>query len=515
MAFISNLPIAFAEVIRAQPERTALSYPATGEKVTYAELAASAEDIAEVLHARGLRQGDVAAFFHDKSPAAYAAMLACLRLGIIYTNLDADSPWERLRKILGSCEPRLIINAFEQLPHAEALSLAGHADVLHLRQLPLAQASAAALPDVRGISGASPAYIMFTSGSTGMPKGAVMSHANLLLFIAWGRDRFGITNEDVLTNANPIYFDNSVFDFYTAIFSGATLAPITNAQARDARLLVKLINTANCTVWFSVPSLLVYLLTTRALGAADFPSIRKIIFGGEGFPKPKLKQLFTLLGHRCDLENVYGPTECTCICSAHTITSADFEDMQNLATLGPLAQNFDHEILPLDESDPHFGELFLRGPQVGLGYYRDPERTVRAFVQNPRHQDYADIGYRTGDLVRRDERGWFHFKGRADFQIKHMGYRIELEEIEAALSTLPGVRECAVIYQRLGDGMGQILGYTAMPESVPSEALVQQVAAIVPPYMVPRRITVLDTLPKNANGKIDRVALLALASSPS
>lgn len=515
MAFISNLPIAFAEVIRSHAGRTALSYPASGEKVTYSELSKLAESIAQELHMRGLRQGDVVAFFHDKSPAAYAAMLACLRLGIIYTNLDADSPWERLRKILGSCQPRLIVNAFEDLPHGADLTAAGHTETLNLRELVPSKVAEQPLPDMKGISGATPAYIMFTSGSTGMPKGAVMSHANLLWFIAWGRDRFGITPEDVLTNANPIYFDNSVFDFYTAIFSGATLAPITNSQARDARLLVRLINTANCTVWFSVPSLLVYLLTTRALGATDFPSIRKIIFGGEGFPKPKLKQLHTLLGHRCDLENVYGPTECTCICSAHTITDGDFEDMQNLATLGPLAQNFDHEILPLDESDPDFGELFLRGPQVGLGYYRDPERTARAFVQNPRHQDYADVGYRTGDLVRRDERGWLHFKGRADFQIKHMGYRIELEEIEAALGTLSGVKECAVIYQRLGDGMGQILGYAAMPDQVASEELVRQVAAIVPPYMVPRRITVLDTLPKNANGKIDRVALLALASSPS
>ncbi|MDH4451814.1 MAG: AMP-binding protein [Verrucomicrobiota bacterium] len=511
MAFISNLPLAHHEIVRQHGQRSALKYPATGESVTHAELAEMAGRIAATLHSRGIRQGEVVAFFHDKSPAAYAAMLACLRLGVLYTNLDPDSPWERVRKILGSCQPRLIINAFESLPHEASLKEVAIAEVLHLRGL---ENVSAELPDIKGISGSTPAYIMFTSGSTGMPKGAVMSHANLLWFTSWGRDRFQITPDDVLTNANPIYFDNSVFDFYTAIFSGATLAPITSAQARDARLLVKLINEARCTVWFSVPSLLVYLLTTRALSPADFPTVRKIIFGGEGFPKPKLKQLFDLLGHRCDLENVYGPTECTCICSAHTISAADFEDMQNLATLGPLAQNFDHEILALDESDPDFGELFLRGPQVGLGYYRDTERTTMSFIQNPRHSDYADIGYRTGDLVRRDSRGWLHFKGRADFQIKHMGYRIELEEIEAALGTLPGVRECAVIYQRLSEGLGQILGYAAMGAALPSDELVKKVAAIVPPYMVPRRITAMDALPKNANGKIDRVALLTLASSP-
>jgi D-alanine--poly(phosphoribitol) ligase subunit 1 len=504
MAFISNLPLAHAEIVRQHGAQIALHYPATGEKVTHAELAELTERIACALHARGLQQGQVVALFHDKSPAAYASMLACLRLGITYTNLDPDSPWERLRKILGASQPRIIVNAFEALPHETALRAAGHWEILHLRSLPSVTVD---LPEITRISGGTPAYIMFTSGSTGIPKGAVMSHANLLWFIAWSRDRFRITPEDVLTNANPIYFDNSVFDFYTAIFAGATLAPITSAEAKDSRLLVRLINQAGCTVWFSVPSLLVYLLTTRALTSTDFPAVRKIIFGGEGFPKPKLKQLYDLFGHRCDLENVYGPTECTCICSAHTITAADFDDMQNLATLGPLSQNFDCEILPLDVTDPEFGELFLRGPQVGLGYYRDPARTAKSFIQNPRHDDYADIGYRTGDLVRRDARGWFHFKGRADFQIKHMGYRIELEEIEAALGMLPGVRECAVIYQRLGDGLGQILGYVAMCETHPSEELVRQVAAILPSYMIPRRITALETLPKNANGKIDRAAL--------
>ncbi len=512
MAFISNLPLAHREIVRLHGQRTALKYPATGESVTHAGLAEMADRIAATLHSLGIRQGAVVALFHDKSPAAYAAMLACLRLGVLYANLDPDSPWERLRKILCSCQPRLIINAFESLPHEISLKEAAIAEVLHLRDL---EHISAELPDIKSISGSTPAYIMFTSGSTGMPKGAVMSHANLLWFTAWGRNRFQITQDDVLTNANPIYFDNSVFDFYVSIFSGAALVPINSVQTRDARLLMSLLSQACCTIWFSVPSLLVYLLTTRSLMTSDFSTVRKIIFGGEGFPKSKLKQLFDLFGHRCDLENVYGPTECTCMCSVHTITSVDFEDMQSLATLGPLAQNFDHEILPIDTIDSDFGELFLRGPQVGLGYYRDTERTAKSFTQNPRHNDYYDIGYRTGDLVRRDEHGCLHFKGRIDFQIKHLGYRIELEEIEAALGTLPGMRECAVIYQRLGEGLGQIIGFAAMSPTRTSHELIGEIANLVPPYMVPRKISILETLPKNANGKIDRVALQSLASSRS
>lgn len=509
MAFISNLGIAFQEIIRLHGDRTSLFYPATGERITYQELGLQAERIAGSLVARNIRQGQVVAILHDKSSAGFAAMLACLRLGIIYTNVDPGSPWERLRKILEVCQPSLIINTFqEKLFDIEFYDI-GFNDVMYLHDIQTCTIPHE-LPDIHATSGGAPAYIMFTSGSTGVPKGAVMSHANLLWFTAWARERFAITSEDVFTNVNPIYFDNSVFDFYLAIFSGATLVPITSSQVRETRLLVHLINEAGCTIWFSVPSLLVYLLTTRSLVATDFSAIRKIIFGGEGFPKSKLRQLYELFSNRADLENVYGPTECTCICSAHTIDAADFDDLQNLAPLGPPAQNFDFDILTIDEADPDTGELFLRGPQVGLGYYNDPGRTAKAFVQNPFHSLYADIGYRTGDIVHKDACGWLHFKGRADLQIKHMGYRIEIEEIEAAFNAIPGVKECAVIYKIISGGLGQILCFVAMDSHEPSEILASKVALIIPPYMMPHHITLLGSLPKNANGKIDRLSLYQL-----
>lgn len=498
--------LAFAQVLAQHADRTALIYPAEGRRVSYRELGSLADQAAQDLSARGLHAGQVLALLNDKSPAAYAVMLACLRLGVAYTHLDPDSPVERLRKILGVSAPALVVNAFAgQRSSAELAELAG-CPALDLDQLQ-PPAESAELPPITQVCGNAPAYLMFTSGSTGTPKGAVMSHANVLGFIAWSQSRFDITPDDVLTNVNPMYFDNSVFDVYSALFSGAALVPLTASQLRDTRQVVRLVNEARCTVWFSVPSMLIYLLTTRALAPGDFPAIRKIVFGGEGFPKPKLKQLFDLFGQRADLENVYGPTECTCICSAYTISEADFADLTVLAPLGRLAQNFDYEILPADPSNPDFGELFLRGPQVGLGYYRDPERTAAAFQQNPRHSDFHDRGYRTGDLVERDGQGLLHFRGRADFQIKHMGYRIELEEIEFGINTLAGVRECGVVYRRLEGGFGEIVAHVAVDPGADATSLLKGAAGVLPAYMVPRRIVLHDALPKNANGKIDRKAL--------
>jgi D-alanine--poly(phosphoribitol) ligase subunit 1 len=361
---------------------------------------------------------------------------------------------------------------------------------------------------MRDTTGGDPAYVMFTSGSTGFPKGAVMSHANVLNFIRWSRETLEVTPDDVLTNVNPMYFDNSVFDFYTALFNGATLCPLkADPSGGGMRDLVKAINRLGCTIWFSVPSLLVYLLITKAIGKDDFPGITRFVFGGEGFPKPKLAQLHDLYGHRARLVNVYGPTECTCICSSYDITERDLENQTDLAPLGRIAPNFDYVIDTPDPANPDFGELLLAGPNVGLGYFGDPERTRKSFVQDPTESRYTRIVYRTGDLVLRDENGYLHFRGRADNQIKHMGYRIELEEIEAGLNSLEYVEEAAVVYVRQSVVAGRIVAFVNAPTGVQPGEVTEDIRRIVPPYMVPNDMHVMGALPKNRNGKIDRVRL--------
>ena len=334
-----------------------------------------------------------------------------------------------------------------------------------------------------------------------------MSHANLVSFIQWARLEYSITPEDVFTNVNPLYFDNSVFDFYASIMNGAALVPFDAATMRDPYEVLRRIDELKCTIYFSVPSLLIYFQTLKMITPAAFADVRTIIFGGEGYPKTKLKELFDCFHARAELVNVYGPTECTCICSAYRVTKDDFENLDGYPPLGGPIPNFSFSILneqnqaaALDE----VGELCLGGPCVGLGYFNDSALTEEAFRQNPLNSYYHERIYRTGDLVRLSKAdGKVHFVGRKDSQIKHQGFRIELGEIEHALCRIAGVDEAAAIHTAR-DGVSQIVAVVAAHNGLTAAAIRKEVSSIVPAYMVPSRVELLVRLPRNENGKIDR-----------
>lgn len=505
-----NLGLKFEKIAADNPEAICLKY-LDEHHFTYRELDNRSNQLAKWMLTQGVQKGDVIGILNNKSFMGFSLMLACLKTGIIYTNLDPFSPLSRLVKITDRCSPVLIFSDFAKDQLADEIVQAFDEKMRWLNGEAVMNGVGKEdthLPvETEAICGTDAAYIMFTSGSTGFPKGAVMTHANILSFLQWSISITKPEAGDVFTNVNPIYFDNSVFDFYTSIFSGVALAPLTHEVTKSPRDLVNAVDKLACTIWFSVPSLLVYLLTTRMLNKECMKHFRLFVFGGEGFPKPKLKELYDLYGHRARLLNVYGPTECTCICSEYFIGPKDFEDMTHLAPLGKMTKNFFYQIVDADMNPTHKGELLLGGPNVGSGYYNDLDRTAAAFIQNPLQSNYRDIMYRTGDLVERDDKGLVHFKGRADNQIKHMGYRIELEEIESAINTISGVKEAAVIYKKQAAGLGQIVGFVATDLPLEGKELVSKVRSIVPDYMVPKKIEVRTELPKNQNGKIDRNSL--------
>ena len=505
-SYIYNIGSLFSKIAFENKDRIALKYP-DGNTVSFSELEQLSNQIAQYFIAKGLKKGDVIAIFNNKSPLGYATILAALKIGIIYTNLDLTSPYERIKKIIERCMPKLILfdvacdfknNLSETgIPSVDLYENFSEQIKVYDKSMP---------PVMTEITGSNGAYIMFTSGSTGFPKGAVITHANLINFIQWGKYTYNISVDDICTNANPIYFDNSVFDFYVTVFSGAQLVPLTNDITKDPFQLVKAVAASRCTSWFSVPSLLVYLMTTKALSANSLPAIKRFIFGGEGFPKPQLKKLYNMYTPQANLYNVYGPTECTCICSSHLICEKDFEDMNSFATLGYLAPNFDYVLINADESGK-FGELCLKGPNVGAGYYNDHDRTNNSFIQSPDNNKYKEIVYRTGDIVQVDDEGKLYFRGRVDNQIKHMGYRIELEEIESMLNTLDYVNESAVIYERINESLGQIIAFAALNMEKEDKEVLADLKKLVPEYMVPKKLITLKNLPKNQNGKTDKIAL--------
>jgi D-alanine--poly(phosphoribitol) ligase subunit 1 len=357
------------------------------------------------------------------------------------------------------------------------------------------------------ITGENPSYIMYTSGSTGIPKGALMTHANVINFIKWCTATFEINSEDRLTNVNPLYFDNAVFDFYVTTFTGASLVPFTHDTVTDPQLLIQKIDELKCTAWFSVPSLLIFLQTMKALRSDNLESIKKIIFGGEGYPKAKLKELFDLYSNRCEFYNVYGPTECTCMSSSYRLTHDDFNDISGFPPLGQMADNFSYLIIDGDHNfveNGEVGELCLIGPNVGKGYYNDYERTKESFIQNPFNHKYKEIIYKTGDLVWYDlNQKKIYIKGRKDHQIKHMGYRIELEEIETACHSLSYIAEVAVIHGPKR-GFSQIIAVMSLNYKKEKKEVLNDLKNLLPDYMLPTIFYFEKEIPKNPNGKIDR-----------
>jgi D-alanine--poly(phosphoribitol) ligase subunit 1 len=504
---MADLWNAFAKHAAANPTAPALLF---GDGATsFGELRALALRYAAALLARGISRGNVVALQLPKRQAAYGLLLACLRLGAPYVFIDPKNPPERTARIVDRVRPSILFTTAETPnPYGQSLTIFGGGEsILFECNVPHIA------DDITDVTGADPAYIMFTSGSTGEPKGAVIPHQGVLSLMQWALVAVHAGPAERFTNINPLHFDNSVFDVYCGLLNGATLVPIETGEVANPAAWVKSIREAQATVLFAVPTLYLILDQLGLLTPAALPNVHTFIFGGEGYPIGKLREFHARFAGRARLINVYGPTETSCICSSIELHTEHLSVSDNeFPPLGRMHNDFSYLILDDEQrtvSRGAAGELWIGGPCVGLGYYGNPDETSRRFRQDPRQDHYRSIYYRSGDLVCEDEdcRLWFH--GRADNQIKHRGYRIELEEIDLTVQAVPGVRRAVAVMLSTGNGEELAVAFMA-DRSIAHDEVQAACKRRLPAYMQPTLVFQVPDLPRNANGKVDRLTTKTL-----
>lgn len=486
----------------AFPERPALEV--AGETLSYADLGDRAGAIAAAIAERGPAGAPLTAVFASRSATAFAGVLGSLWAGHGYVPLNPSFPLSRLRSMLERSGCRTLIVDAEAAVHLDGLL-----DGLESKPVVIA-------PDGEALSGTTEpvlveaeaiAYLLFTSGSTGQPKGVGVAHGNVVPFIEAVAERYGINAEDRLSQTFDMTFDLSVFDMFGAWERGACVCCPSERQLMAPS---RFIRDSELTIWFSVPSLAALMRKLRMLKPGSYPSLRWSLFCGEPLPA-ELAGAWAEAAPSSTVENLYGPTEATIACTVHRYVPGEAGTDNGVVPIGgPIGETetlvADPELREVGPGED--GELLVRGPQVTPGYWLDAEKTAAAFVVPPGREQRH---YRTGDRVRRplDAGEPLTYIGRMDHQIKVLGHRVELGEIEAALRDASGIDAAIAVGWPLTDsGAGGIVAFLGDPDAdVP--ALREALTGRLPEYMLPRRYELLEALPLNANGKFDRKAMLA------
>jgi amino acid adenylation domain-containing protein len=497
------------------------------EALTYGQLEISSNRLAHMLQEGGCQKGDRVCILMPKSPAAIVSMIGILKAGCMHVPIDVATPAARIRHIFDSCENRWILAAGRVSPLLDELlddeqlrarSAVGWLDPQPLAGTNFAPAFSAADLDAAA-SSALPqqctadegSHILFTSGSTGVPKGVVITHYNVATFVAWALKHYQIDHTDRFSGHTPFHFDLSTFDIFGSITAGAQLHLVPPETTVLPPKLAEFIRESELTQWFSVPSVLNYLAKFNAVRLNDFSSLRRVLWCGEVLPTPALMYWMERLP-KVHFSNLYGPTEATIASSYYDVTVCPTDPKAPI----PIGTACDGEkLLVLDEKlqplpPREIGDLYIAGTGLSPGYWRDSQKTASAFIPDPHSSDPSERLYRTGDLAWQDENGLVYFVGRADSQIKVRGYRIELGEIETALNSMGRLQECAVVAiptDNFGGWMICCAYVVRSDDEVSLAAIREHLKKTVPSYMFPARWMAYDVLPKNPNGKIDRPRL--------
>ena len=439
--------------------------------------------------------------YMEKSPYMLSAFWGTVMSRNFYVPLDISMPEYRINLIVENLKPAAIITDVAHFDDAKAFC----SHVFAYEQLIENEIDAELINDrVSQAIDTDPVYVLYTSGSTGVPKGVVVSHRSLVDYIDHFCEEVNITSEDVIANQAPFYFDASLIDIYCTLKMGATMGIVPIEYFSVPIKLLEFLEKYKITTVRWVPSAMKMISMFKGFKTLKPQYLRKVIFGAESMPT-KVYNYWKANYPDAVFVQIYGPTEITGVCTYH-IVDRDYDDSEVI----PIGKAFKNStVFLLDDDDklvnrPDIvGEICVKGSCLSLGYYNFPEKTEEVFVQNPLNPYYPEKIYRTGDLAKYDDRHDLVFVSRKDFQIKHMGHRIELGEIETAVMALPSMKAACAVFDKDKDKI--VLFYDS--ETMDDEKLIENLKKRLQRYMIPNVFKKMGNMPLTPSGKIDRVKL--------
>lgn len=471
------------------------------KEITFRELRTQAMALATQMLQRTLFKKPVVIYL-EKGVDVLVSFMGAAYSCNFYSPIDIEMPASRVNKILEVLQPALVITTAELKPVFEQYEYRGEYLIFEEAIGAVVDEQIVEAARCKGID-TDLLYVLFTSGSTGVPKGVTINHRSVIDYIDWVTETFDITEADSFGNQAPFYFDNSILDIYSTVKSGATTYIIPKNLFAQPVPLLEYLKEKKINTIFWVPSALIVVAKLKAFRNVDLSdTLQRVLFCGEVMPNKQLNVWRKFLPNVL-YANLYGPTEITDACTYYVV-DREFSDDEPLPIGIPMANT---DILVLnDKNEPvkgdEVGELCVRGTSLSMGYYNNPEKTKEAFVQNPLNPYVPEMIYRTGDLVKYNEHGEIVYLSRKDFQIKHMGHRIELGEIETAVSSLEEIALCCCLYDEKHQKIVLFI-----EEELDKAYINEHISRLVPEYMLPNKVITLEKMPINANGKIDRVRL--------
>ena len=479
----------------------------TKRRVNYKEFAENSKKIGTYLNKKINMTNIPILIFIDKTVNCLEAMIGTLYSGNFYTILDVKSPQNRIEAIIENLEAKTIITDIKNQKKLESLGLKIE-NIFIYENMIETEFDSEKLEKINNERiDTDTMYILYTSGSTGVPKGVVVSHKAVLSYIKWVQEAFNINESTIWGSQTPFYFSMSITDVFTTILTGATMYIIPKVNFSFPINLIKYLKENKINTIYWVPSALCIVANLGALKDIELPDLKKVLFAGEVMPTKQLNMWMKALPNTM-FANLFGPTETTDICSYYVIDKK-LEDT-DAVPIGKHCNNCNlivideqgNQVKYKENEESEAGELLARGSFLASGYYKNEEKTKQAFIQNPINKNYPELVYKTGDIVKYDKTGNLIYISRKDFQIKHMGYRIELGEIERNIYGIEGITLCCAIYD--DENQKIVLYYQG---TIDENNLATEVEKILLPYMRPNKYIKLEKMPYNANGKIDRKEL--------